>query len=179
MGAALATTVMVTARSRKQTAKLIEQVYLANVEHPNRPLSVSFSPDYPALSDAYRTDFWVRVAPNNTEVLMFHPGNRRWEDAAVSYGVGYGFIDGKMISFRSVPTTMSEALIQRLSRAADERDIPPDLLSELSLRDPNEVFAVIEALGFVRQFNTALERLNFGTPLHAIFGVPAARPLDI
>lgn len=156
-----------------------EAIVRANIEHPERPLTVSFSPDYPGLRDAYRTDFWVRVKPGQTQVLFFHPGQKRWQTVSGVYGVGYAFINGKMVTFRSVPTDMDENTVAALQQVAETREIPPALLSKLSDMDHNEVFSVVEALGMVRQFDQALQKIDTGQTIGSLKATFAPRALDL
>lgn len=131
------------------------RIMTANIENPSRPFTVSFSPDAPGLQDAYRVDAWVRCTP--LEALFFNPSSKRWQGYRQIAGLGSAFVNGALVTFRAVPTGVSEDFLAELTEAAEDGLIPPDLLSRLADMDPNEVFSLVEAMGLVRQFNTALE----------------------
>ncbi|QSY98641.1 hypothetical protein J2J97_31725 (plasmid) [Rhizobium bangladeshense] len=135
--------------------KHTRRLMTANIEHTDRPFTVSFSPDAPGLQDAYRVDAWVRCLP--LEALFFNPTTKRWQGYRQVAGVGSAFINGSLVTFRAVPTQVDEDFLAELTDACESRDIPADLLSTLADMDPNEVFSIVEAVGLVRQFNTALE----------------------
>lgn len=150
----------------------------ANIEKLDRPFTVGFSPDLPGIRDAYCVDAWVRTSP--IESLFFNPKTGRWQAQNLTFGVGAAFIPGALVTFRAVPTDISEEFLSALQHACEERHIPEDLLNRMADMDPNEVFSIVEALGLVRPFNIALEAIQAPTPpaangVFTAFGVDTAR----